>query len=590
MNLFKKTALLIWSIFLVLTITATIVLYIDENKRIEEERLSKADNLHQAIYKVLYADFRQGGDRQSHQTTIDHFLLIEGTRQLKLIQGQPLALQFGYDPARQPKNDLEKQALNGEPYHEVRLEGGIRVMRQITPIFAEASCQACHPVESGEVIGALSSQIALETFDQALLARRNARLGWVIAGLLGFGLITFISIQQVIVWPLQRLINGAQGFINQGATVQSPTTKGNEILSLARTFYDLAVRLRESNERLENLVQERTESLSALNAMLTAISASLDLDEVFRAFTKEIRKIVNFDLLSITVFKPDHRAETTPLMISGEEVEIGTSFLGKRTPLMEWIIAQKRPCIDSGLLRSSEGEPDHWRLRVEGMRTRMLVPIIFREEVIGTINFASRQRDLYTEADGERLIPFAAQLGVALENARLYEETKHLSLTDELTGLANHRAFDTRLAEEILRAQRYQHPLALIMADIDHFKHYNDAHGHPQGDILLHQLAEVLKSGVRETDFVARYGGEEFAIILPETEKFGALTVAKKIQMGIASHAFPLEESQPGGRLTLSLGLAAYPEDMSNPSDLIQKADQALYRAKQSGRNQICSL
>lgn len=164
-------------------------------------------------------------------------------------------------------------------------------------------------------------------------------------------------------------------------------------------------------------------------------------------------------------------------------------------------------------------------------------------------------------------------------------QQSELAARDGLTGLYNRRKFDTHLTEEIRRSRRYNRPLALIMVDIDHFKHYNDTYGHVQGDRLLQELAKVLVHSVRSTDFVARYGGEEFAIILPETNKTCSLLAAEKIRAAVATHPFLMSGSQPGGSLTLSMGVASYPEDMPDTEVLVERADQALYQAKQTGRN-----
>ncbi len=175
---------------------------------------------------------------------------------------------------------------------------------------------------------------------------------------------------------------------------------------------------------------------------------------------------------------------------------------------------------------------------------------------------------------GERILKLEAHL-------------REMATHDALTGLYNRRAFDSRLTDEIQRVRRYQRPLSLIMCDIDHFKKYNDTHGHPKGDNLLSEIGSVLIASVRGTDAVARYGGEEFTIILPETEKANALVVAEKIRAGVESYPFPLRESQPGGTVTVSVGVASCPEDVTDVGDLLGAADQALYRAKQAGRNRV---
>lgn len=169
----------------------------------------------------------------------------------------------------------------------------------------------------------------------------------------------------------------------------------------------------------------------------------------------------------------------------------------------------------------------------------------------------------------------------------LNKKLEELSITDGLTGVYNHRHFYIRLEEEIKRAERYGRPLSLIISDIDHFKHYNDAHGHPAGDILLKGVASCIKGHARGQDIVARYGGEEFAVILPETGKDAALMVAERIRGCISEQPFPNKETQPGGNLTISLGVATFPLDANDLKGLVAKADSALYRAKEGGRNRV---
>ncbi len=164
---------------------------------------------------------------------------------------------------------------------------------------------------------------------------------------------------------------------------------------------------------------------------------------------------------------------------------------------------------------------------------------------------------------------------------------QELSVTDGLTGAYNHRYFYAKLEEEIKRAERYGHPCSIIMSDIDHFKNYNDAHGHIEGDQVLKGVVSCIKKNVRGQDQVARYGGEEFSVILPETGKKEALDVAERIRHYIQAQAFPREETQPGGSLTISLGVAVFPENAADSKDLIEKADAALYRAKENGRNRV---
>ncbi len=182
---------------------------------------------------------------------------------------------------------------------------------------------------------------------------------------------------------------------------------------------------------------------------------------------------------------------------------------------------------------------------------------------------------------GARILELESRLKDSLAS------TSELAVRDGLTGLFNRRAFDNRLADEVQRAVRYQRPLSLLMIDIDHFKLYNDQHGHPQGDRLLRELSSLFLSCVRSTDFVARYGGEEFVVILPETNSANALAVARPILERVCVHPFAHRETQPGGSLTVSIGVAGLDSDNPDPARLLLAADQALYQAKGAGCNRV---
>ncbi len=168
-------------------------------------------------------------------------------------------------------------------------------------------------------------------------------------------------------------------------------------------------------------------------------------------------------------------------------------------------------------------------------------------------------------------------------NAKLHQ----LAITDGLTGLFNHRYFQEKWREEIKRSERYGEPVSLLIMDVDWFKNYNDRRGHPQGDVLLRDLAMLLEQSCREVDVVARYGGEEFAIILPRTTKADAARLAERIRTRIADAPFPNRQVQPGGKVTCSFGLATFADDGATASTVLERADQALYAAKQRGRNQV---
>ncbi len=216
------------------------------------------------------------------------------------------------------------------------------------------------------------------------------------------------------------------------------------------------------------------------------------------------------------------------------------------------------------------------------------VPLVARSRTIGSLTLEAR-------CDGSRISPeecallgiFADTAAIALENANLYQNMRELSLRDELTGLYNRRHLLRQLDAEWGHADRHGMPLSVLMLDIDHFKQLNDGNDHLTGDAALKRLAELLVRRTRGIDTVARYGGEEFVVILPRTDRKGTLTAAEKLRSVVAKTRFEGERAVPGGNLTVSIGGATYPEDGATPRELLERADQALYRAKEGGRNRV---
>lgn len=162
-----------------------------------------------------------------------------------------------------------------------------------------------------------------------------------------------------------------------------------------------------------------------------------------------------------------------------------------------------------------------------------------------------------------------------------------LSVTDELTGLFNIRHFRREIAKEQERGERYGQSYALVFIDVDHFKHLNDKLGHPAGDAALRELAMVLRKQVRNTDLVARYGGEEFVILCPGVNWEGAKVLAERVRVAVESAPITGGAQQPGGKLTVSIGISSFPADGRTMEEVLQAADDAVYASKQAGRNQI---
>nr|HMN61199.1 sensor domain-containing diguanylate cyclase [Anaerolinea sp.] len=212
-------------------------------------------------------------------------------------------------------------------------------------------------------------------------------------------------------------------------------------------------------------------------------------------------------------------------------------------------------------------------------------PIRVEGKTVGFLSLMAARPGFFTAEQAERLMAFANQTAVALQKVRLIESLHRLATTDALTGLANRRHLLERAEREFEHARRYFEPISALMLDIDHFKQVNDTYGHAAGDEVLRTVAEVCAAALRKVDVIGRYGGEEFAALLPETRLHDAATVAERLALAVSDLPFDIQ-----GRLlhvTVSVGVAEAQGPGDTLARLIDRADQAMYRAKQAGRNRV---
>ncbi len=263
-----------------------------------------------------------------------------------------------------------------------------------------------------------------------------------------------------------------------------------------------------------------------------------------------------------------------------EKTPTGLQFSDEK--IIEWLKKNKQVFIkeeQQGLLTKEKFEALYGKL--DSIEADLILPLFFKDNLIGFLTFGPNEDNRpYLQSDIDILQTLGSQTAIAIENARLYLE----AITDGLTGLYHHKYFVMRLKEEIQRAQRYGRNLSLLLVDVDHFKSINDVCGHLAGDKVLVGVADYIKKSHRSSDVVARYGGEEFAIILPDTDRQGALNSAKRLREQIEMTRFE-------GNLivTVSVGVACLDPNVKElkTDDLIAAADKALYRAKGNGRNRV---
>lgn len=323
--------------------------------------------------------------------------------------------------------------------------------------------------------------------------------------------------------------------------------------------------LSEKNEELSRKVTE----LNAISEMAMAIHSTLDIDALTKLTLNLLKKVLNLGACSLMMIEK----KTGQILFSATE---SLSKEEAKKALSEEIA--------KGILSGREQKVADY----EQLSFFKCIPLLHRENIVAALCTDSKALDDISSDDVMILSAIASELAVAIENVRLYELTKKLSVIDELTGLYNYRHLQQGLESELERAERYVHPLSLIMIDVDDFKLYNDTYGHVQGDSVLAEVARIIKGSCRELDVVARYGGEEFAIILPETDSSGAFVVAEKVREAVAEHKFLGRDGQKDARLSVSLGIASYPVHAADLEGLVKEADNALYRAKTGGRNRIC--
>jgi diguanylate cyclase (GGDEF)-like protein len=336
--------------------------------------------------------------------------------------------------------------------------------------------------------------------------------------------------------------------------------------------------------RVNSLLDRKLQEMTFLQVMTKGIVSTFDEERILKTVLRGINSEIGYKRVAVFIADPGGVLKE----------KCSTGFSGNIRPSLtipEPVFFRLKHAREPVVLTGQ----DAVELTVTGAsgpdesRQQCLTPVLFREELKGVVLLDRQPGDPpFSEERTALLGTLAGQMGLALENARLYRATLHLSITDGLTGLYNARYFYDRLEIEISRARRYGHPLSLFMLDIDFFKKYNDSYGHLSGDDALRRLALLIREESRDTDTVARYGGEEFSIILPETGSEQAQALAERIRNAVETTPMCPDPDAGETCLTVSIGIATLPEGLSVAEELVRLADKALYRAKESGRNMVC--
>jgi diguanylate cyclase (GGDEF)-like protein len=347
------------------------------------------------------------------------------------------------------------------------------------------------------------------------------------------------------------------------------------------------------NERL----QSRAETLQKILDLSNELKAHLTLAGVTEGIVTAVRSSLGFGTATLhlydrnaNVFERKARAASAPESVPSParmpREEIGRWFAERYRLSKSYFVSH----LDRVTNEEISGRIDR-RQRTPGPGSwhegdRLYVPLTAGDQLVGVLLVEdSVTGQVPSLLDVQALEIFANHAVSVLQSARAYETTQELSVRDSLTEAFNHRYFQEALAKELTRHERSGNPLTLGMLDIDDFKKINDLFGHPVGDVVLKGLVEEMIRSVREMDTVARYGGEEFALIFPETTADQALLVADRLRRRVASRLFSSPEVPHPLGITVSIGLASFPENAATKRALVERADQALYQAKRNGKN-----
>lgn len=256
------------------------------------------------------------------------------------------------------------------------------------------------------------------------------------------------------------------------------------------------------------------------------------------------------------------------------------TFAAAAPSLASWSVGQRDPVLVDSL--SGDGR---FAEEFFPFHSMIVLPMWAQEQSLGALLAFDLRSRVFSRQDFTRATILAKQLALGIRKTNLYRLIEELSITDGLTKLYRHRYFMDRFEGEMERARRYSRPLALLMGDLDFTKRVNDTYGHLEGDAMLKLTARVMEEHFRRPAIVARYGGDEFAVLLPGVSKEAAVTQAERFRAGLQATPIPVEGERPP--LTMSIGVAAFPEDAQTRRDLIARADSAMYRVKEGGKNGV---
>ena len=328
----------------------------------------------------------------------------------------------------------------------------------------------------------------------------------------------------------------------------------------------LANEIKSSDDYISEL-RNREAVIVSLYEVTRSMSQGLTFNEIFKTLSVFLKENFIFRKSSLVILKEEEGA-----------LKVDKVY---KVFKEDWIEKEDKEYNYEEIVKMFSKDKTEVYMQKDDRSTFAAIPLLSENKFVGILTI-----DNLSKTDFDRFLIVAMQFALEIKKVLLYETVEALAITDSLTGLYTRRYFFERLEEELRRSKSHGFKFSFLMIDIDDFKKCNDTYGHLVGDVVLKETARIAKGSTREIDLMARYGGEEFSLVLPETDKAGAMLAAERIRKRIEENIFKAYDEKL--KITVSIGLAVYPDDSEEASDLIERADKALYAAKSSGKNIVC--
>jgi diguanylate cyclase (GGDEF)-like protein len=342
-----------------------------------------------------------------------------------------------------------------------------------------------------------------------------------------------------------------------------------------------------TTSELAQLIERRNNELASMIEIGKALTSSLEVHAVLETIMKQVDRLIKPKAWSLLLVDEASSELSFEIAVSPVAEQLKGITLKQGEGIAGWVAQHGVPLLIPDVQADSRFATHFDEQLSFKTRSIIAVPLKIHERVIGVIELINSYDEMvFDDVDQSILTAIADFAAIALVNARNFDRINELVVTDDLTGLYNSRHFGQLIESEFLRAQRYHMELSLVFLDLDYLKKINDVHGHLVGSRMLSELGRLIGKNIRDCDRAARYGGDEFVIILPQTGKQQALSMAEKLLEMMRSTKFISDDNQEI-RLTASFGVATYPQDGTSRVELLRAADIAMYDAKLAGRNCI---